>query len=92
MAWHYLVQREDCWGESWQDSKHGRTWEKWRIFVQLIQTIWDRGEILMQMSWMVVVLQPKGGGDFQGIDISHLQMYCTSALFGTPNQGQMLDL
>jgi hypothetical protein len=43
--------------------------KKWRIFVKMIQTIWDRGEIPMQMSWMVVVLLPKGGGDFWGIGL-----------------------
>ncbi len=35
--------------------------KKWRIFVEMIQVIWDPGEILMQMSWMVIVLLPKGG-------------------------------
>jgi hypothetical protein len=33
----------------------------------MIQAIWDQGEIPMQMSWMVVVLLPKGGGNFWGI-------------------------
>jgi hypothetical protein len=42
----------------------GNLGKKWRIFVEMIQVIWDRGEIPMQMSWMVVVLLPKGGGDF----------------------------
>ena len=42
---------------------------KWRIFVELIQTIWEHGEILDQMSWMVVVLLTKGGGDFLGIGL-----------------------
>ena len=37
---------------------------KWRIFIELIQTIWERGEISEQVSWMVVVLLPKDGGDF----------------------------
>jgi hypothetical protein len=40
--------------------------KKWRVFVEMIQTIWDQGEIPMQMSWMVVVLLPEGGGDFHG--------------------------
>ncbi len=43
--------------------------KKWWIFVKMIQAIWDRGEILMQMSWMVVVLLPKGGGNFRGIGL-----------------------
>jgi hypothetical protein len=35
----------------------------------MIQAIWDRGEILMQMSWMVVGLLPKDGGYFRGIGL-----------------------
>ena len=42
---------------------------KWRIFLELIQTIWDLGEIPEQMSWMVIVLLPKDGGDFHGIGL-----------------------
>jgi hypothetical protein len=48
------------------------TWDlgkKWQIFVKMIQVIWDRGEIPMQMSWMVIILLPKGGGDFRGIEL-----------------------
>jgi hypothetical protein len=42
---------------------------KWQILVELIQAIWERGEIPEQMSWMVVVLLPKGGGNFRGIGL-----------------------
>ena len=42
---------------------------KWRIFLELIQVIWDWGEIPEQMSWMVIVLLLKGGGDFRGIGL-----------------------
>ena len=42
---------------------------KWRIFVEMIQTIWERGEIPEQMSWMVVVLLSKVGGNFRGIGL-----------------------
>jgi hypothetical protein len=47
----------------------GELGKKWGIFVKMIQTIWDRGKIPMQMSWMVVVLLPKGGGNFRGIGL-----------------------
>ena len=42
---------------------------KWKIFVELIQAVWERGEIPEQMSWMIVVLLPKGGGDYRGIGL-----------------------
>ncbi len=47
----------------------GEPGSKWRIFVQMIQTIWDWGEFLMQMSWIIVVLLPKSGGNFWGIGL-----------------------
>ena len=43
--------------------------DKWRIFFELIRIIWDIGEIPEQMSWMVIVPLPKGGGNFQGIGL-----------------------
>ncbi len=43
--------------------------KKWRIFTVMIQAIWDRGEIPIQMSWMVVNLLPKGEGNFRGIEL-----------------------
>jgi hypothetical protein len=42
---------------------------KWRIFVELIQAIWERGEIPEQMSWMIILLLPNGGGDFWGMGL-----------------------
>ena len=48
-----------------EEESLGKNW----VFVKMIQTIWDQGEIPMQMSWIVVVLLPKGGNDFQGIGL-----------------------
>jgi hypothetical protein len=52
-------EREDKWGPG----------DKWRVLVQLIQTIWEHGSIPQQMTWMVIVLLPKGGGDYRGIGL-----------------------
>jgi len=41
--------------------------DKWRVFLDLVQTIWEEGEVPQQMLWMTVVLLPKGGGDYRGI-------------------------
>ena len=43
--------------------------KEWNVFIALIQTIWEKGEIPQQMSWMTVVLIPKGGGDYRGIGL-----------------------
>ena len=44
-------------------------WDRWRTFVTLLQAVWESGEIPTQMTWMIVVLLPKGGGDYPGIGL-----------------------
>jgi hypothetical protein len=75
-AEHVKMWLSDIWHKekvAWKDlgkiADTGDLGKKWRIFVKMIQAICDRGEILMQMSWMVIILLPKGGGDFQGIGL-----------------------
>lgn len=43
--------------------------KRWRDFVRLVQVIWDRGETPQQMLWNIVVLIPKGCGDYRGIGL-----------------------
>jgi hypothetical protein len=41
----------------------------WRLLVRMLQRVWDTGEIPHQMLLTVVVLIPKGGGDYRGIGL-----------------------
>ncbi len=34
------------------------------LFVQLIQLVFEKGEIPSQMLWVVIVLSPKGNGEY----------------------------
>ncbi len=43
--------------------------KKWRIFVKLMQTVWEQGSVPEQMRWEIIVLLPKGGGDYRGIGL-----------------------
>ena len=43
--------------------------DRWRLFVKLIQIIWRTGRVPRQMLWIIIVLIPKGGGDFRGIGL-----------------------
>ena len=43
--------------------------EHWDIFVQLIKLIFEKGELPTQMLWVVIVLLPKGNGDYCGIGL-----------------------
>ena len=43
--------------------------DRWRSIVALLQVIWTMGTVPTQMTWMIVVLLPKGGGDFCGIGL-----------------------
>jgi hypothetical protein len=42
---------------------------KWRVFVKMMQAIWEHGSIPKQMRWEIIVLLPKGGGDYRGIGL-----------------------
>jgi hypothetical protein len=43
--------------------------DKWRLFKELAQSIWEHGCIPEQMTWTVIVLLPKGGGEHSGIGL-----------------------
>ena len=60
--WHDGILREENTGEAGPG-------DNWRLLVNLIQTIWERGEIPSQMKWVIVILIPKGKGDFRGIGL-----------------------
>ena len=42
---------------------------KWDLFVELIQGIWEEGDIPERLSHIIVVLIPKGSGGFRGISL-----------------------
>jgi hypothetical protein len=46
--------------------------ETWRLLVGLIQAIWTKSEILQQLTWVIVMLLLKGGGDYRGIGLLEL--------------------
>ncbi len=45
---------------------------KWRVFVKMMQAIWEHGSMPKQMRWEIIVLLPKGGGDYCGIGLLEL--------------------
>jgi hypothetical protein len=42
---------------------------KWRVFVKMMHAIWEHGSIPEQMRWEIIILLPKGGGDYHGIGL-----------------------
>ncbi len=46
--------------------------ENWCLVVGLIQAIWTQGKIPQQLTWVIVVLLLKGGGDYRGIGLLEL--------------------
>jgi hypothetical protein len=56
-----------------KDSKTGMGNETvgdyWRMFLTLVQAVWDHDNIPPQLLWVIVVLIPKGGGNYQGIGL-----------------------
>jgi hypothetical protein len=43
--------------------------DSWCLFVGLVQAAWTHGVIPCQLLWIIVVLIPKGGGDYRGIGL-----------------------
>jgi hypothetical protein len=43
--------------------------DNWKLFVELVQAVWTHDIIPRQMLWSIVVLIPKGGGDYRGIGL-----------------------
>jgi hypothetical protein len=43
--------------------------DNWCRFTLLVRAIWDHGEIPPQLLWVIIVLIPKGGGDYRGIGL-----------------------
>jgi hypothetical protein len=39
------------------------------LFLKLAQAVWDHGDIAPQLLWVIVVLIPKRGGDYQRIGL-----------------------
>jgi hypothetical protein len=46
--------------------------DNWHLILGFIQASWMQGEIPQQLTWVIVALLPKGGGDYRGIGILEL--------------------
>ena len=55
-GWLRSVKREEA-----EDNAEGAG-DRWRLCVSLIQATWETRTVPTQMSWVVIVLLPKGGG------------------------------
>jgi hypothetical protein len=67
-AWIYGIRDE----EIPKTSANAVARDNWHMFVQLIQSVWTHGNITCQLLWIIVVLIPKGGGDYHGIGLLEL--------------------
>jgi hypothetical protein len=43
--------------------------DRWRALAWLVQAVWDKGRIPLQLGWVDTVLIPKGGEDYRGIGL-----------------------
>jgi hypothetical protein len=60
-------------GVQWEEDPEGHgingAGDNWRLFVQLVQAAWAYNTIPCQLLWIIVVLIPKGSGDYRGIGL-----------------------
>ncbi len=50
-------------------ANHNGAGKTWFEFTHLCSSVWSTGTILSQLSWVVTVLIPKGGGEYRGIGL-----------------------
>ncbi len=62
--WLQVVVQEEK-----ETKKLGHGSFKWCIFLKFMQSIWERGCLPEQMTWKIIVLLPKGGGDYHGLGL-----------------------
>jgi hypothetical protein len=43
--------------------------DRWRALAWLVQAVWDKCRIPLQLGWFITVLIPKGGRDYWGIGL-----------------------
>jgi hypothetical protein len=43
--------------------------DNWQLFAHLVQATWAYGIVPRQLLWIIVILIPKGGGDYRGIGL-----------------------
>jgi hypothetical protein len=54
----------------WQKPNLGRgNSSNWLKLVELVQLAFKTGEIPEAMAWLVMIMLPKGGGDYRGIGL-----------------------
>ena len=63
--WLQGVRRE----EDLEQPGYKGTGDSWRLLMKLVTTVWETGTISQQLGWIIVILIPKGGGDYRGIGL-----------------------
>ena len=43
--------------------------DTWCLLMKLVTAVWETGRIPQQLGWVIVVLIPKGGGNYRGIGL-----------------------
>ena len=69
-SWLAGVVAEEKEGEEGAAARARGAGDKWRTFVELVQSVWETGEIPRQLRYIIIVLIPKGNsGDYRGIGL-----------------------
>jgi hypothetical protein len=55
--------------KEWEDGGVEGLGDHWQLFVKLLQAVWTTGSVPTQMSWMIIILLPKGRGNYHGIGL-----------------------
>jgi hypothetical protein len=61
------------WGVRWEKDAKGQgahgNGDNWQLFAHLVQATWTYSIVPPQLLWIIVIVIPKGGGDYHGIGL-----------------------
>ncbi len=63
------IKRWLCGAEEEEEGGPAGAGDKWQIFMRLVHLFFEHGEILVQVRWVIIILIPKGYGDYWGIGL-----------------------
>jgi hypothetical protein len=58
---------KEWWDTAWRDKDHDT--KEWDKFVELVQQIFETGNLQLELNWLVLVAIPKGSGGFREIGL-----------------------
>jgi hypothetical protein len=81
---------KEWWDTAWRDKDHDT--KEWENFVELVQHIFETGNLPLELNWSVLVAIPKGDGGFREIGLVEIIWKLISSIIDSKlNHKTILD-